>query len=123
MDHRQAEDEISSLGASVEAGDQGDQVLEPLQPENVGAAQQVEPTREERDQGDQVPEPPAPQEEPESREPEVPTGSKDHQVEVDEVKGSEVRTEEYDRECDACHRFFSSNMYRCSHVTRHHKVY
>ena len=33
---------------------------------------------------------PAPQEEPKSREPKVPTGSKDHQVEVDEVKGSEV---------------------------------
>ena len=34
----------------------------------------------------------------------------------------EVQTEEYDRECEACHRFFSSNMYRCSHVTRYHKV-
>ena len=110
VDHRLAEHKISSLGASVEVGDQGDQALELPQPENIGAAQQVEPTREERNQGNQASEPPAPQEEPESREPEVPTGSKDHQVEVDKVKGSEVRTEEYDRECDACHRFFSSNM-------------
>ena len=121
VDHRLAKHEISSLGASVEVGNQGDQALEPLQPENVGATQQVEPTREERDQGDQAPETPAPQEEPGSREPEVPTGSKDHQVEVDEVKGSEVQTEEYDRECDACHHFLSSHMYRHSHITRYHK--
>ena len=87
MDHRLAEHEISSLGASVEAGDQGDQALEPLQPENIGAAQQVDPTGEEHDQ---APELAAPQEEPESRKPEVPKGSKDHQVEVDEVKGLEV---------------------------------
>ena len=90
MDHILAEHEISSLGASVEIGNQGDQVLEPLQPENIGATQQVEPTIEECDQGDQVPELPAPQEEPESKEPKVPTGSKDPQVEVDEVKGLEV---------------------------------
>ena len=121
VDHRLAEHEISSLGASVEVGDQGDQALEPLQPENVGAAQQVEPTREEHNQGDQVPEPPASQEEAGSKEAKVLTGSKDPKVEVDEVKGSEVRTEEYDRECDACHHSFSSNMYRCSHVTRYHK--
>ena len=90
MDHRLAEHLISSLGTSVEVGNQGDQLLEPLQPENVGATQQVEPTRERHDQGDQVPELPVPQEEPGSKEPEVPMGSKDHQVEVDEVKGSEV---------------------------------
>ena len=90
VDHRLAEHEISSLGASVEVSDQGDQVLEPPQPENVEAAQQVEPTKEECDQGDQVLELPAQQEEPESREPKVPTGSKDHQVEVDEVKGPEI---------------------------------
>ena len=59
-DHRLAEHKISSLGASVEVGDQGDQALEPLEPENIGAAQQMEPTREEHDQGDQVLEPPAP---------------------------------------------------------------
>ena len=52
----------------------------------------------------------------------VPAGSKDPQVEVDEVKGSEVRTEEYDRECKACNHFFSSNIYRHSHVTRYHKA-
>ena len=55
MDHRWAEHEISSLGTSVEVGDQGDQVLELPQPENIGATQQ-EPTREERHQGDQPPE-------------------------------------------------------------------
>ena len=81
----------------MEVGDQGDQVLELLQPENIGPTQQVEPTREEHDQGDQEPEPPTPQEEPRSKEPKVLAGSKDPQVEVDEVKGFEVRTEEYDR--------------------------
>ena len=51
MDHRGVKCEISSLGASVKVRDQGDQVLEPPQPENVGAAKQVEPTTEEHDQG------------------------------------------------------------------------
>ena len=90
LDYRQAEHEISSLGASMEVGDQGDQMLELPQSENVGAAQPVEPTTEESDPGDQSLKPPPPQEEPKSREPKVPTGSKDQQVEVDEVKGSEV---------------------------------
>ena len=45
-DHRLAKHEISSLGTSVKVGDQGDQLLEPPGPENVGAPQQ-EPTREE----------------------------------------------------------------------------
>ena len=115
------EHEISSLGASVEVGNQGDQMLELPQPENVGAAKLVEPTTEECDQGDQMLELPPPQEEPKSREPKVPTSSKDQQVEVDEVKGSEVQTEEFNRECDACHHFFSSNIYRGSHVTRYHR--
>ena len=44
VDHRWAKHEISSLGTSVEVGDQGDQALEPPQPENIGATQQ-EPTR------------------------------------------------------------------------------
>ena len=74
LDHRQAEHKISSLGASMEVGDQ---VLEPPQPENVGAAKLVEPTTEEHDPGDQMLEPPTPQEEPKSREPKVPAGSKD----------------------------------------------
>ena len=52
----------------------------------------------------------------------MPAGSKDPQVEVDEVKGSEIQTGEYDRECEACNHFFSSNMYRRSHVTRYHKA-
>ena len=121
VDHRQAKHEISSLGTSVEVGNQGDQVLELPQPENVGATQQ-EPTREECDQGYQPPELPTPLEKPRPEEPKVPAGSQDSQVEVDEVKGSEVRTEEYDRECEACHHFFSSNMYRHSHVTRYHKA-
>ena len=60
VDHRLAKHKISSLGASVEVGNQGNQVLEPLEllkllkllePKNIGATQQVEPTREERDQG------------------------------------------------------------------------
>ena len=90
VDHRLAEYKISSLGASVEVGNQGAQMLELLEPKNVGATQQVEPTREESNQGNQALELPAPQEEPGSREPKVPNGSKDPQVEVDEVKGLEV---------------------------------
>ena len=96
VDHRWAVHEISSLGTSVEAGDQGDQVLELPEPENVGATQQ-EPTREERDQGDQLLELPTPLKEPSPEEPKVLAGSQDPQVEVDEVKGSEVRTGEYNR--------------------------
>ena len=88
-DHRLAEHEISSLGTSVEAGDQGDQLPEPPGPENVGAPQQ-ESTREKRDQGDQLPKLPTPLKEPSSKEPKVLAGSQDHKVEVDEVKGSEV---------------------------------
>ena len=61
--------------------------------------------------------PPTPLKEPSSKEPKVPAGSKDPQVEVDEV-----RTEEYDRECEACNHFLSSNMYRRSHITRYHKA-
>ena len=87
MDHRQAEHEISSLGTSLEVGNQGDQVLEPPEPENVGATQQEELTREEHDQGDQPPELPTPLEEPRPEEPKVPRGSQDPQVEVDEIKG------------------------------------
>ena len=120
-DHRLAEHKISSLGTSVEVGNQGDQLPEPPGPGNVGVPQQ-EPTREECDQGDQPLKLPIPLKEPRSKEPKVPSGSQDLQVEVDEVKGSEVRTAEYDRECEACNHFFSSNMYRHSHVTRYHKA-
>ena len=79
VDHRQAKHEMSSLGTSVEVGDQGDQALEPLQPESVEATQQ-EPTREEHDQGNQPPEPPTPLEEPRPEEPKVPAGSQDCEV-------------------------------------------
>ena len=89
VDHRLAEHEISSLGTSVEVGDQGDQVLEPPGPENIGATQQ-EPTREECNQGDQLLKLPTPLKEPTPEEPKVPVGSQDPQVEVDEVKGLEV---------------------------------
>ena len=122
VDHRWAKHKISSLGTSVEAGDQGDQSLEPPQPENIGATQQDPAEREKHDQGNQLPEPPTPLEEPRPEEPKVLAGSQDLQVEVDEVKGLEVRTEEHNRECEACHHFFSSNMYRRSHVTRYHKA-
>ena len=89
VDHRLAKHEISSLGTSVKVGDQGDQWPELPEPENIGATQQ-EPTREEHDQGDQLPKLPTPLKEPSLEEPKVPAGSKDPQVEVDEVKGSEV---------------------------------
>ena len=99
-------------------GNQGDQLSEPPEPGDVGIPQQ-EQTRE---QGDQLPKLPTPLKKPSSKEPKVPAGSKDPQVEVDEVKGLEVRKGEYDRECEACNHFFSTNMYRCSHVTRYHKA-
>ena len=121
VDHRLAEHKISSLGTSVKVGDQGDQPPGLPEPENIGAAQQG-PTGEERDQGDWPPKPPTPLKEPSLEEPKVSAGSQDPQVEVDEVKGSEVRTEEYNRECEACNHFFSSNMYRHSHVTSYHKA-
>ena len=89
VDHRRAKHEISFLGTSVEVGDQGNQVLEPPQPENIGTTQQ-EPTREEHNQGDQPPKLPTPLEEPMPEEPKVLASSQDPQVEVDEVKGSEV---------------------------------
>ena len=74
-DHRLAEHEISSLGTSVEVGDQGNQPLEPPGPGNVGVPQQ-EPSREEHDQGDQ-PKLPTPLKGPSSEEPKVPAGSQD----------------------------------------------
>ena len=120
-DHRLTEHEISSLGTSVDVGDQGDQLPEPPEPGDIGTPQQ-EPSREKGDQSDPPPKPPTPLKEPSPKEPKVPAGSKDPQVEVDEVKGLEVRTGEYDRECEACNHFFSSNMYRGSHVTRYHKA-
>ena len=86
MDHRRVEHKSSSLGASVEVGNQGDEMLELPQRENIGTTTQAEPTTEEHHQGDQMLELPQPK----SREPKVPTGSQDQQVEVDEVKGSEV---------------------------------
>ena len=124
MDHRWAMHEISSLGTSVEVGDQGDQppeLPEPPEPENIGATQQ-EPTGEKCNQGDQLLKLPTPLKGPRPEEPKVPAGSQDPQVEVDEVKGSKVRTGEYNRECEACNHFFSSNLYRCSHITRYHKA-
>ena len=76
VDHRLAEHEISSLGTSVEMGDQGNQLLELPGPENIGVTQQ-EPTGEECDQGDQLPKPPTPLKEPNSKEPKVPASSQD----------------------------------------------
>ena len=105
----------------MDVGDQGDQPPELPEPGDIGTPQQ-EPSRQQDDQSDQPPKPPAPLMESSPKEPKVLAGSTDPQVEVDEVKGSEVRTGEYDRECEACNHFFSSNMYRRSHVTRYHKA-
>ena len=88
-DHRLAKHEISSLSTSVEVGNQGDQPPELPGPGNIGVLQQ-EPTREKCDQGNQLLKPPTPLKEPSSKEPKVLAGSKDPQVEVDEVKGLEV---------------------------------
>ena len=105
----------------MDVGDQGDQLPELPEPGDIGIPHQ-EPSREKGDQGNQPPKLPTPLKEPSSKEPKVLAGSKDPKVEVDEVKGSEVQTEEYDRECEACNHFFSSNMYRRSHITRYHKA-
>ena len=105
----------------MEVGNQGDQLPELPEPGDVKIRQQ-EPTREKSDQGDQPSKLPTPLKEPSSKEPKVLAGSKDPQVEVDEVKSLEVQTGEYDRECEACNHFFSSNMYRRSHITRYHKA-
>ena len=88
-DHRLAVHEVSSLGTSVDAGNQGVQPPEPPVTGNVGAPQQELP-RKNGNQGDQPPKPPTPLKEPSSKEPKLLAGSKDPQVEVDEVKGSEV---------------------------------
>ena len=88
-DNRLAVHEVSSLGTSVYAGNQGVQPPELPVPGNVGVPQQ-EPPREKGDQGDQPSKLPTPLKEPSSKEPKVLAGSKDPQVEVDEVKGSEV---------------------------------
>ena len=120
-DHRLAEHEISSLGTSVDTGDQGNQQSEPPGPGDVGTHQQ-EPSREEGDKDDQLLKPPTPLKEPSSKEPKVLASSKDPQVEVDEVKGLEVQTREHNTECEACNHFFSSNIYRHSHIPRYHKA-
>ena len=120
-DHRLTEHEISSLGTLVEVGDQGDQPPEPPEPGDIGTPQQ-EPSREKVDQSDQSPKLPMPLKKTSPKEPKMPAGSTDPKVQVDKVKGLEVQTGEYDRECEACNHFFSSNMYRHSHVTRYHKA-
>ena len=102
----------------MDVGDQGDQPPEPPGPGDIRTSQQ----EQSRGKGDQPLKPPTPLKEPSSKKPKVPAGSKDPLVVVDKVKGSEARTEEYDSECEACNHFFSSNMYRCSHVTRYHKA-
>ena len=70
----------------MDVGNQGDQLPEPG---DIGNPQQ-EPSREKGDQGNQPLKLPTPLKEPSSKESKVPAGSKDPQVEVDEVKGLEV---------------------------------
>ena len=62
-DHRLTEHEISSLGTSMDAGDQGDQLPKLPEPGGIGTLQQ-EPSREKGDQSDQPPKPPTPLKEP-----------------------------------------------------------
>ena len=77
-----AEHEISSLGTSVDVGDQGDQPPTVPEPGDVEIPLQ-ELSREKGDKGDQPPKPPTPLKEPSSKESKVLAGSKDPQVEVD----------------------------------------
>ena len=73
----------------MDVGDQGNQPLEPPEPRDIGMPQEG-PSREKGDEGDQPSKPPTPLKEPRSKESKVPAGSKDPQVEVDEVKGLEI---------------------------------
>ena len=73
----------------MDVGNQGDKLPELPEARDIGTPQE-EPSREKGDQGDQPSKPPTPLKEPSSKEPKVPAGSKDPQVEVDEVKGSEI---------------------------------
>ena len=73
----------------MEVGNLGDQPPGPPELGDIGIPHQ-EPTREKGNQGNQPPKLTTPLKEPSSKEPKVPVGSKDSQVEVDEVKGSEV---------------------------------
>ena len=78
-DHRLAMHEVSSLGTSVDAGNQSVQPPELPVPQNGGAPQQ-EPPREKGNQGKKppkLPKLPTPLKEPSSKEPKVPAGSKD----------------------------------------------
>ena len=102
-DHRLTEHKISSLGTSVEVGDQSNQPPEPPEPGDIGTPQQEpsrekgnqgdqppelpepgdvgtpqqEPSREKGDQSDQPPKLPTPLKEPSPKEPKVPAGSMD----------------------------------------------
>ena len=84
-DNRLAEHKISSLGTSVDVGDQGNQPPEPPEPGDIGTPQEG-PSRGKGNQGNQPSKPPTPLKEPSSKEPKVLAGSKDPQVEIDEVK-------------------------------------
>ena len=90
-DHRLTKHKISSLGTLADVGDQGNQLPELPEPGDIGTPQQG-PSRGKGDWGNQPSKPPTPLKEPSSKEPKVPAGSKDPQVEVDKVKGSEVQT-------------------------------
>ena len=73
----------------MDVGDQVDQPPELPEPRDIGTPQEG-PSREKGDRSDQSSKPPTPVKELSSKEPKVPAGSKDPQVEVDEVKGLEV---------------------------------
>ena len=77
----------------MDVGDQGDQPPEPPEPRDIGTPQEG-PSKKKGYQSDQPSKLPTPPKEPSSKEPKVLAGSKDSQVEVDEVKGSEVQTGE-----------------------------
>ena len=76
-DHRLTKHEISSLGTSVDVGDQSNQPPELPEPGDTGTPQQG-PSRDD-DQSDQPPKPPAPLMESSLKEPKVPAGSTDPQ--------------------------------------------
>ena len=74
--YRLAKHKISSLGTSVDVGDQGNQLPELPEPGNIGIPHQ-EPSREKGNQGDQPLKKPTQLKEPSSKEPKVLAGSKD----------------------------------------------
>ena len=116
-DHRLAEHEISSLGTSVDAGDQGNWPPAAPEPGDIRIPPQ-EPSREKGNQGDQPPKPPTPPKEPSSKEPKVPAElHQHHEVYHGRVKLAEMQGGKFP--CPRCSREFLSESMLVNHSRDH----